>query len=99
MAETFHLAYRYRLSPTKAQVSVLERTLGVCRDVYNSLVHEWTVLYETQGKLRLSKISNPKIGDIAIHLHRRVEGDIETCAVRQTATGKWYASFSCEVEP
>ena len=55
MAETFQLAYRYRLSPTKAQVSVLERTLGVCRDVYNSLVHEWTVLYETQGKLRLSQ--------------------------------------------
>ena len=99
MADSLHLAYRYRLYPTKAQVSALERTLGVCRDVYNSLVHERTALYETQGKLRLSKISNPKIGDIAIHLHRRVEGDIKTCTIRRTATGKWYACFSCEVEP
>ncbi len=44
------LAYRYRIYPTKAQVSVLERTLGICRAVYNSLVHERTVLYETTGK-------------------------------------------------
>ena len=175
------LAYRYRIYPTKAQVCVLERTLGICRDVYNSLVHERTVLYETtakspgwaqqcralptwkkdhpelcevnaqvlqnvskrvdlafqsffrrvkngeepgyprlkgkgqydsltypqfeggfsffQGKLRLSKI-----GDVAINLHRRVEGNIipitiKTCTIRRTATGKWYACFSCEVEP
>ena len=179
MADSLHLAYRYRLYPTKAQVSVLERTLGVCRDVYNSLVHEWTVLYETQGKapsrvdqcreittwkpnhpelsdvysqvlqnitrrvdlafqaffrrvrngeepgyprlkgkgqydsltypqsgfgfyqgkLHLSKISNPKIGNIAIHLHRPIEGNIKTCTIHRTATGKWYACFSCEVEP
>jgi len=179
MADSFQLTYRYRLYPTKAQVSVLERTLGVCRDVYNSLVHERTVLYETQGKspsrvdqcreittwkaehpelhdvysqvlqnitrrvdlafqaffrrvrngeepgyprrkgkgqydsitypqsgfgfyqgkLRLSKISNPKIGDVAIHLHRPIGGNIKTCTIRRTATGKWFVCFSCEVEP
>ena len=168
------LAYRYRLYPTKAQAFVLERTLGICRDVFNSLVHERTVLYETtskspgwaqqcrelptwkkdhpelcevysqvlqnvakrvdlafqaffrrvregddpgyprlkgkgqydsitypgsgfgfyQGKLHLSKI-----GDLAINLHRRVEGSIKTCTIRRTPTGKWYACFSCEVEP
>lgn len=44
------LAYRYRLYPTKAQAYVLEETLAVCRAVYNSLVHERTVLYETAGK-------------------------------------------------
>jgi len=175
-ASTTRLAYRYRIYPTKAQVYVLEKTLGVCRDVYNSLVHERTVLYElqgkspgwaeqcrevtswkdthaellfanaqvlqnvvkrvdlafqaffrrvklgedpgyprlkgkgqydsltypqyeggfsfTQGRLRLSKI-----GDIAIHLHRDVEGNIKTCTVRRTKTGKWFACFSCEVEP
>ena len=177
------LAYRYRLYPTKAQASVLERTLGICRDVYNSLVHERTVLYETtgkspdwvaqtnalpawkknhpelcevysqvlqnvskrvdlafqaffrrvregddpgvgrlhpvrngyprlkgkgqydsitypgsgfgfyQGKLRLSKI-----GDLAINLHRPIDGRIKTCNIRRTATGKWYACFSCVAE-
>ena len=168
------LAYRYRLYPTKAQVSVLERMLGICRDVCNAFVHEWTVLYETtgkspgyfeqkraittwkpnhselsevysqvlqnvfkrvdltfqaffrriregeesgyprikgkgqydsptypgsgfgfhQGKLRLSKI-----GDVAIHLHRRVKGNLKTCTTRKTKTGKWYACFSCGAEP
>ena len=174
MADSFQLAYRYRVYPTKAQVCVLERTLGVCRDVYNSLVHERTVLYETtgkapsrvdqcreittwkaahpelsdvysqvlqnitrrvdlafqaffrrvkngeepgyprlkgkgqydsitypqsgfgffQGRLRLSKI-----GDVAIHLHRPNEGNIKTCTLRRTATGKWFVCFSCEVQP
>jgi len=185
MPEAFQLACRYRLYPTKAQVSVLERTLGVCRDVYNSLVHERTVLYETQGKspsrvdqcreittwkathpelsdvysqvlqnitrrvdlafqaffrrvkLRQAgslggntngeepgyprlkgkgqydsitypqsgfgfyqgKLGLSKIGNVAIHLHRPVEGTIKTCTIRRTATGNWYACFSCEVEP
>ena len=174
MADSFQLAYRYRIYPTKAQVSVLERTLGVCRDVYNSLVHERTVLYETTGKapsrvdqcreITAWKAAHPelsdvysqvlqnitrrvdlafqaffrrvkngeepgyprlkgkgqydsitypqsgfgfyhgrlrlsKIGDIAIHLHRRVEGHIKTCTLRRTATGKWFVCFSCEVDP
>ena len=174
MADSFQLAYRYRIYPTKAQASVLGRTLGVCRDVYNSLVHERTVLYETtgkapsrvdrcreittwkaahpelsdvysqvlqnitrrvdlafqaffrrtkrgegpgyprlkgkgqydsitypqsgfgffQGRLRLSKL-----GDLAIHLHRRVEGNVKTCTLRRTRTGKWFVCFSCEVQP
>ncbi|MCK9587676.1 helix-turn-helix domain-containing protein, partial [Methanothrix soehngenii] len=28
-------SYRYRLFPTKSQVSVLERQLELCRQVYN----------------------------------------------------------------
>jgi putative transposase len=174
MADSFQLAYRYRIYPTKAQVSVLERTLGVCRDVYNSLVHERTVLYETTGKapsrvdqcreITAWKVAHPelhdvysqvlqniirrvdlafqaffrrvkngeepgyprlkgkgqydsitypqsgfgfcqghlrlsKIGDIAIHLHRPIEGNIKTCAIRRTATGKWFVCFCCEVGP
>ncbi len=41
---------KYRLFPSKAQQRTLNETLAVCRDVYNSLVHERTVFYETQGK-------------------------------------------------
>ena len=170
-------AYRYRLYPTKAQVCLLEETLGICRLVYNSLVHERTVTYALtgkspsyleqkraiaswkpnhselckihsqvlqnvcrrvelafaaffrrikngedepgyprlkgkgqydsitypqyeggfaffQGKLRLSKI-----GDLNINLHRAVEGTVKTCTIRRTAAGKWFACFSCVVEP
>jgi putative transposase len=46
-----------------------------------------------QGRLRLSKI-----GDIAIRLHRQIDGTIKTCTVRRI-NGKWFVCFSCEVEP
>jgi putative transposase len=36
--------------PTKAQVTVLDRALNICCDVYNSLVNERTALYEIVGK-------------------------------------------------
>ena len=41
---------KYRLYPNHAQQRTLHETLAVCRDVYNSLVHERTVCHETQGK-------------------------------------------------
>jgi len=43
------IALKYRLFPTKAQETALNKTLAVCRLVYNSLVHERTALYE-QGQ-------------------------------------------------
>ncbi|MBX5457789.1 MAG: transposase [Thermogemmatispora sp.] len=46
------------------------------------------------GKLVLSKI-----GHIKIVLHRPLRGKLKTCTVFRSATGKWYASFSCECEP
>jgi putative transposase len=39
-----------------------------------------------------------KIGNVHIKLHRQIEGDIKTLTIKRSATGKWYASFSCEVE-
>ena len=44
------ISVKYRLFPNHAQRRTLKETLAVCRDVYNSLVHERTVTYETQGK-------------------------------------------------
>lgn len=44
------------------------------------------------GMLRLSKI-----GSVKILLHRKLEGKPKTCTIRRSSTGKWYASFSCEV--
>jgi len=45
------------------------------------------------GKLHLSKI-----GDIKIKLHREIEGKIKRLTVRRSATGKWFACFSVEIE-
>ncbi len=39
-----------------------------------------------------------KIGDVPLVLHRPLEGTVKTCCVRRTATGKWFVTFSCEVE-
>ncbi len=44
--------------------------------------------------LRLSKI-----GNIKVVLHRPVEGQIKTCTIKRSTTGKWYVMFSCELEP
>jgi putative transposase len=43
-------ALRYRLYPTKAQVSQLAWTLETCRQVYNSLVNDRKFQYEVNGK-------------------------------------------------
>ena len=39
-----------------------------------------------------------KIGDVKVVMHRPVKGDTKTVTVQRSA-GKWYACFSCEVEP
>ena len=38
------------------------------------------------------------IGDLKVKLHRPVEGRIKTVSVKREA-GRWYALFSCEIEP
>ena len=40
-----------------------------------------------------------KIGSIEMVYHRPVRGTIKTLTIHKSSTGKWYASFSCEVEP
>lgn len=39
-----------------------------------------------------------KIGMVKVKLHRPIEGEIKTVTV-QRRVGKWYACFSCKVEP
>jgi putative transposase len=49
---------------------------------------------DEQGKLYASGI-----GHIKIVLHRPIRGTIKTLTIQKSSTGKWYACFSCEVEP
>ncbi|MGI4787563.1 MAG: RNA-guided endonuclease InsQ/TnpB family protein [Janthinobacterium lividum] len=44
------ICYKFRLYPSKAQKAALNETLAVCRLVYNSMVHERTVLHERGEK-------------------------------------------------
>ncbi|MDE2095740.1 MAG: transposase [Patescibacteria group bacterium] len=38
-----------------------------------------------------------KVGAIQVVLHRKMLGTPKTCTIKRSSTGKWYASFSCEV--
>ncbi len=38
-----------------------------------------------------------KIGHVKAVIHRPLQGTVKTCCVKRTSTGKWYATFACEV--
>lgn len=40
-----------------------------------------------------------KIGSIKMVYHRLIKGKGKTLTIHKSSTGKWYASFSCEIEP
>jgi putative transposase len=52
---------------------------------------------QTGFRLNDKSVSLSKIGKVKAVMHRPAEGTIKTCTVRKTATGKWFVSFSCEV--
>ena len=62
---------------------------------YRSLTYpQWGRGVSLQGNcLRLSKI-----GDVAIGLHRPLQGTPKTCMITRKADG-WYCCIACEVEP
>lgn len=46
-----------------------------------------------------NRVCLSKIGSIRMKYHRPVQGKVKTLTIHQSSTGKWYASFSCEMEP
>ena len=64
------------------------------RDRYESFTYA-----QSGFEIRSEKLALSKIGHIKIVLHRPIEGTIKTCTIKRTATGKWFATFSCDVEP
>jgi len=49
--------------------------------------------FDLNGKLKLSKI-----GEVKIKQHRELKGEIKTLTIKKVPSGKWFASFSCEIE-
>jgi putative transposase len=45
-----------------------------------------------------SVVQLSKIGRIKIKYHRPIEGKIKSCNVKRSATGKWFVSFSCDID-
>ena len=50
-------------------------------------------------KLSEEGLSVSKVGKLRIKQHRPLGGAAKTCTIYRTATGKWFVSISCEVEP
>ena len=50
-------------------------------------------------KLDGPRVVLSKIGSVKAVIDRPVQGTIKTCCIRRSSTGKWYVTFSCEVEP
>jgi putative transposase len=49
--------------------------------------------------LEKGSIKAAKIGTVKAVIHRPLEGKMKALTLRRRPTGKWYACFSCEVEP
>jgi putative transposase len=65
---------------------------------YDSMTYpQW----ENGAKLSASgsRLMLPKIGDVKLLYHRPLEGIPKTATIRRTATGKWFATISCEWDP
>ena len=87
---------RVKDGETPSRSSVAGKTPGYPRikgDGYDSFTYPQSGFGFFQGRLRLSKI-----GDVAVRLHRPIDGDIKTCAIRRI-NGKWFACFSVEYAP
>jgi putative transposase len=46
-----------------------------------------------------NRVCLSKIGSLKMVYHRPVRGNVKTLTIHKSSTGKWYASFSCEMEP
>jgi putative transposase len=55
--------------------------------------------YGNGVRLEGDRLILSKVGAVHVVLHRPVEGTIKTVTLRRSRTGKWYVSFSVEVEP
>lgn len=55
--------------------------------------------YGNGVEIRGNDLVVSKIGRVKVVWHRPIEGTIKTVTLRRARTGKWYVSFSVEVEP
>jgi putative transposase len=49
-------------------------------------------------RIQDGRLAVSKVGHIKIVMHRAMCGKPKTATIRRSATGKWYITFSCEVE-
>jgi putative transposase len=63
---------------------------------YDSLTY---TQYGNGVRLEGGRLILSKVGAVHVVLHRPIEGTPKTVTLSRARTGKWFVSFSCEVEP
>jgi len=63
-------------------------------DRYDSFTFPQSGFRLIEDRLKVSKV-----GSVRIKKHREIEGQIKTLTIRRNQVGRWYACFSCQVEP
>jgi putative transposase len=54
--------------------------------------------YPQQGfSIGADSVTLSKIGTIKATIHRPIVGQVKTCCIKRSHTGKWFAAFSCEI--
>ena len=102
--------YKFRLYPTRKQTEKLDKTLEICRILYNSCLVDRKAGYprfkaenrydsitypQTGFEITDGKLKISKIGEIKLKQHRSINGNIKTCIIKKE-TDKWYVSLSVE---
>lgn len=65
---------------------------------FKSRHHKQSIRYPQRFKLNGNTIYLPKVGWVKIVLHRDIRGQMKSCTVSKTKTGKYFVSILCEWE-
>jgi putative transposase len=58
-----------------------------------------SITYAQSGfELDDQKLILSKVGDVSIITHRKYEGNVKTCTIRRSRTGKWFTSITVETD-
>jgi len=62
---------------------------------YDSLTYP---LYGRGIRIKAGRLNVTDLGHLKMVFHRPLEGTPKTAIIKRSSTGKWYVSFSCEIE-
>ena len=69
------------------------------KDRFRSILYPQSGFSVTPKTNGFARLFLSKIGHIKMRLHRRIQGDIKTCQIIRTSSGKWFVCLSCENVP
>jgi len=69
------------------------------RDRFRSILYTQSGFSVKEKQDEYARLFLSKIGHIKMILHRRIIGEVKTCQIIKTLSGKWYVNLSCKNVP